>query len=385
LEFFDAENSDDIISAPKYIIDQSIYKETINKAIFVPNDRNMSIHDKIAKYWKFLDKNYGGIISTSKNIEKHRHLIKDHVDKIKEERHTLVGLVTEGGVGLQTGNNGKYVGVIDGTKEAERIRETRPNKLAEVNKQYKLKHQLPLEEKEVWSLFDSLKEKYGRDIFGQGYLYRIVDKTMIADVKTLSDTEKESGIANDKPYFVPYDKGDKDGNRWYLDNPYVIAWNKSNVKFLKGNSGKKGIGNPVVRNPQFYFREGFCYSDVNSTYLKARLKPESVYDVTSMSFFSMTDKVPNYYIISLINSEFVAWLVDAFLNNTSHFQINDCRFLPIPVPTKDQLNECKRFFDEAVETQKDFFDGIIGEAERDNKLSDIQKVVDDFALKVYKI
>ncbi|WP_264230122.1 BREX-1 system adenine-specific DNA-methyltransferase PglX [Acholeplasma laidlawii] len=385
LEFFDAENSDDIISAPKYIMDQSIYKETINNAIFVPNERNMSIHDKIAKYWKFLDKNYGGIISTSKNIEKHKHLIKDHVDKIKEERHTLVGLVTEGGQGLATANNGKYVGVIDGTKEAERIRETRPNKLVEVNKQFKLKHQLPLEEKEVWSLFDGLKEKYGRDIFGQGYLYRIVDKTMIADVKTLSDTEKESGIANDKPYFVPYDKGDKDGNRWYLDNPYVIGWSKRNVSELKKNAGKKGKGSSRFQNPQFYFREGFCYSDVNSTYLKARLKPESVYDVTSMSFFSTTDKVPNYYIISLINSELIAWLVDAFLNNTSHFQINDCRFLPIPVPTKDQLNACKRFFDEAVETQKDFFDGIIGEAERDKKLSDIQKVVDDFALKVYKI
>ena len=104
-----------------------------------------------------------------------------------------------------------------------------------------------------------------------------------------------------------------------------------------------------------------------------------------MSLFSTTNKVPNYYIISLLNSELVADIVDCFINNTQTFQINDCRFLPIPVPTKDQLNECKRFFDEAVETQKDFFDGIIGEAERDKKLSDIQKVVDDFALKVYKI
>lgn len=27
------------------------------------------------------------------------------------------------------------------------------------------------------------------------------------------------------------------------------------VQFLKTNSGKKGEGMPVVRNPQFYFRE----------------------------------------------------------------------------------------------------------------------------------
>ena len=29
------------------------------------------------------------------------------------------------------------------------------------------------------------------------------------------------------------------------------------VRFLKTNSGKKGEGMPVVRNPQFYFREPF--------------------------------------------------------------------------------------------------------------------------------
>jgi len=60
------------------------------------------------------------------------------------------------------------------------------------------------------------------------------------------------------------------------------------VRFLKTNSGKKGEGMPVVRNPQFYFREGFCWIDVNSTYLKARIKANGVFDVLSMSLFTMT-------------------------------------------------------------------------------------------------
>jgi putative alpha-1,2-mannosidase len=42
--------------------------------------------------------------------------------------------------------------------------------------------------------------------------------------------------------YVPYDKGDKDGNRWYLETPFAIAWSKENVRFLKTNSGKKGEG-----------------------------------------------------------------------------------------------------------------------------------------------
>jgi hypothetical protein len=31
----------------------------------------------------------------------------------------------------------------------------------------------------------------------------------------------------------------------------------NSVRFLKTNSGKKGEGMPVVRNPQFYFRERY--------------------------------------------------------------------------------------------------------------------------------
>ena len=385
INIIDAEKSEDILSAPKYEINQNIYKDTINSAIFIPNDRNMSIHNKVAKYWKFLDKHYGGVISTSRNIEKYKHLIKDHVDKIKEERHTLVGLVTEGGQGLATANNGKYVGVVDGTKEAERIRETRPSKLAEVNRVYKLKHQLPINEKDVWTLFDGLKEKYGRDIFGQGYLFRIVDKTLIANVELLTESEKEFGIDNDKPYFVPYDKGDKDGNRWYLDNPYVIGWSKRNVSELKKNAGKKGKGSSRYQNPQFYFREGFCYSDINTHFIKARLKPISIHDVKSMSLFSTTDKAPNYYIISLLNSELVADIVDCFMNNTQTFQINDCRFLPIPIPTQEQLLECKMLFDQAVEAQMKYFNSEINTTERDERLEFIQKQVDEFALSIYKV
>jgi len=114
-----------------------------------------------------------------------------------------------------------------------------------------------LSEAEIAGLFDSLKEQYGRDIFGQGYLYKIVDDCEIANVDSLTDDEKENGIETTKPYYVPYDKGDKDGNRWYLETPFAIAWSKENVRFLKTNSGKKGEGMPVVRNPQFYFRELF--------------------------------------------------------------------------------------------------------------------------------
>jgi hypothetical protein len=70
--------------------------------------------------------------------------------------------------------------------------------------------------------------------------------------------------------YVPYDKGDKEGNRWYSETPYLIDWSFEDVTWLNENSGKKGEGMPVVRNPKFNFRAGLCWSDVlnpNSSYL----------------------------------------------------------------------------------------------------------------------
>ena len=97
----------------------------------------------------------------------------------------------------------------------------------------------------------------------------------------------------------------------------------NSVHFLKTNSGKKGEGMPVVRNPQFYFREGLCWSDVNTTILKCRKKEKSIHDVKSMSIFGVSDLVEEDYIITLINSTFISYYVDNFVNNTQTFQIND--------------------------------------------------------------
>lgn len=108
---------------------------------------------------------------------------------------------------------------------------------------------------------------------------------------------------------------------------------------------------PVVRNPQFYFREGFCWIDVNSTYLKSRIKGNGVFDVLSMSLFSMCH-LDNSYFVALINSRLISLYVDNFINNTSHFQINDARQLPIIIPSDDIKYEITHLVADIVEKKK---------------------------------
>lgn len=308
---------------------------------------------------------------------------------------TLLGLITEGGQGLATGNNGKYIGVLEGTKSAENVRKQRPEKLLLANEfcqKQNIKNRNDavsfldnLSELETRKLFDELKEKYSRDIFGQGWLYRIVSSNEIADVENLNDDEKLNGIRGEKT-FVPYDKGDKEGNRWYAPTPYYIDWNRENVSILQTEPKARWQGY------QFYFREGFCWNNVStpknekSMYIKCRLKEKSINDVASMSLYVIDESnnlIHNYCLISLINSRFLFNFLKILINKSVNLQINDIRQLPIIIPAPEQLKFFGQIFNTAVSIQKERFAGHITKQEAERQLDEIQKELAKFVEEIY--
>lgn len=204
----------------------------------------------------------------------------------------------------------------------------------------------------------------------------------VRDVATMSDDEKQNWLLGPQT-FVPYDKWDKDGNRWYLRTPYYINWSKENVSFLKSNSWKKWQGMPVVRSPQFYFRAGFCWSDIHTVLIKTRLKDQSVHDVKSMSMFSFTEKCSNKYLICLLNSTFISNYDFSFVNGTQTFQINDARQVPIIIPTEEQLSNFENIFDRAYTIKTEQFDNIITEESAKDSLNKIQKELDHNVYALY--
>ena len=300
----------------------------------------------------------------------------------------MLGCLTDGGVGLQTGNNGNYIAVRKSTKWAENILKTRPKKLKNAISKYNIPttdlngfsnpEQLlnELDEYQIAELFDSLKEKYGRDIFGQGYLYRIINDKDIVDVDSLTEDEKTNGISTEKNHYVPYDKGDKDGNRWFLETPFAIAWSKENVSYLKTDPRARYQGYT------YFFKEGFCWSDINTTYLKCRAKQKSINDVKSMSLYGLSDQVPEYYIISIINSKFMSQYVDDFVNNTQTFQINDARQLPIVVPSPAKLQELLPLFQKAVLIKKS---GNTSQEDNTRALELIEDNIEDIIREIYQM
>jgi hypothetical protein len=390
-----AEEREDFLDPAEYNINTSVFKNTAFNTFFPPTEFNMRVWDKYGKQIKRLITQYWSMIDSSKGIAKNQKYLEEYRSSLKPGDLTLLGLITEGGQGLATADNGRFVGVQEKTKEAFRIKQTRAQKLYDaalnnsifehnINSLQDAKDLLAdLTEIEIRELFSRLKREYGRDIFGSGYLYQIISDSEIADPDKMINDEIEGGIEADKPHFVAYDKGDKDGNRWYLVTPYYLDWSKDTVHFLMSNSGKKGEGMPVVRNKDFYFREGFCWSDINTVYLKCRLKGKSVHDVKSMSLFTLIPSIPDWFYVCIINSSFISEYVNDFLNNTQTFQINDARQLPIIIPSKKQLEEFQRIFNDAYAIKLMQFAGEISVKLAESKLSKIQEELDNHVLEYY--
>ena len=377
-----------IIFAP---VLQEIYRNTQNMVIFKPTEKNLKIWQLYGAKVKELYDQWWNKIETSKKIAENAVELKKYRESLKPGDIALLGCLTEGGQGLATGNNGKYIAIRKNSKWADTVIDGRPKKLIAAMKAEPLlakelgninpkEYLTSLSESEIAEKFDSIKEKYGRDIFGQGYIYKLIEEEEIADVEKLTDDEKENGIDTKKPFYVLYDKGDKDGNRWYLETPFAIAWSKENVQFLKTDIKARYQGYT------FFFKEGFCWNNVlnpKARLLKVKMKSASVNDVGSMSLSTLLENIPNYYLVCVLNSDFIFDYYREFINCTVNIQINDIRQIPIIIPTKESLKIISKTFQKAIDLKKSVVSGI--SFEENNALEEIEKQINAFINTLYAI
>jgi hypothetical protein len=120
-------------------VNSEIYSDNLNSVFFNPNSKNMKIRNLIIPKVKKLYDQYWEIIKTSKSITDNLELINKYNSELKENDLTLLGLVTHGGQGLATANNGDFVGCIKDSKDAKRIFIQRAEKLFSAVKEFKNK------------------------------------------------------------------------------------------------------------------------------------------------------------------------------------------------------------------------------------------------------
>ncbi|GIV34361.1 MAG: hypothetical protein KatS3mg031_1896 [Chitinophagales bacterium] len=142
---------------------------------------------------------------------------------------------------------------------------------------------------------------------------------------------------------------------------------------------------PVGRNPQFYFREGFCWNNVLSDEkIKCRLKEKSVHSTEAMTFISLIPELANdYFLICLLNTEFFGNYRMDFINVSHHLTTGDAKEFPIIIPTLNQLKEFEGIFNRAVQVQRQKFAGKLSEQQAEAKLDEIQRELDERVLEMY--
>ncbi len=135
----------------------------------------------------------------------------------------------------------------------------------------------------------------------------------------------------------------------------------------------------------FFFKEGFCWNNVLTTYIRCRQKQKTVQSTESMSFFSMIDSVPEFYMITIMNSSFAAFYIDTFVNSTSHCTTGDAKLIPMVIPTQKALETIKPLFEKAVELKKSVANGSATERQISVELQKIEHILNEFVNHLYSI
>lgn len=147
----------------------------------------------------------------------------------------------------------------------------------------------------------------------------------------------------------------------------------------------KGAYRPSEESMMNSNTEGFCWNNVLTTYMKCKKKEKTVQSTESMSFFSCVNQVPEFYLISLMNSRFAAIYVDNFINSTSHCTTGDAKLIPVLIPDNEILKSCNRLFTSAFELKKSVAKGITTDISIQSELEIIEEENDNLIACLYSI
>ena len=119
--------------------------------------------------------------------------------------------------------------------------------------------------------------------------------------------------------------------------------------------------------------------------MKCKKKEKTVRSTESMSFFSCAKQVPEFYLISLMNSIFAAIYVDNFINSTSHCTTGDAKLIPVLIPNSETLQLCNSIFIRAFKLKKSVAKGIATDESIQPELKATEAENDKLIARLYSI
>lgn len=307
------------------------------------------------------------------------------------QRHggfVLLGIVADGGQGLATADDRRFLAAIEGTTEAEEAEERR-ERLTD----------LVLERDAPKRVFDELLAD-GRSVeesllavslqfrdrelgWPKSGLVRIAPAGKVLE-RSLTDEEVESGLDGDASW-VPFEKGDRSddegGARWRRDNPIVIDWSRGSVALLRERSNQAASHRkPYFRNEGLWGKGGVTWNAVGS-YLRARLVPYgAVFGHGSPVIRPSVDWLSVEALLALLNTSPLDFLLRTFLCSRMNIHVGDLRRIPIPVLSDPEAQKLTDLGQAALREKEESDRGEGG-----SRLPEIEAELDAFVRDLYGI
>ena len=155
--------------------------------------------------------------------------------------------------------------------------------------------------------------------------------------------------------------------------PYIeaINWTERSVRELKQGE----VTNSRWQGETFFANSGFGWVDYFTDSVKAFYLEPGVYSKSIVKLHSLAD-VSDLFLVCILNSSIVSYIIRSFITNTRTLQINDGRLIPIVIPTaklRKQVENCG--------------ERIISLRKRDpmSDVRDLERQIDELAYDLYGV
>jgi hypothetical protein len=301
----------------------------------------------------------------------------------------LLGLVIEGGQGLATADDRRFLAALDGTPEAVDVRANQERFAELARARSGPRDALERALRTGASLESALLEvadRYRPAELGwpKVGLIRVADPSRVHRSR-LTSGEVERGLSGERTW-VPFEKGDSSdeggGARWTRSNPLVIDWSEDAVALLRRRARQDdSYRKPRLQNEHLWGQGGggVTWNRVAS-YLRARVVDEGgIFSDMSPTVRPSVDWLSRGALLSLMCAPVVDFLVRTFVGTRMHIELGHLRRIPIPVLTTEQSTTLGDLGSRAVEAK------IARDAGQPSDLATIERDIDEYVRDLYGI
>ncbi|MBO7145627.1 MAG: Eco57I restriction-modification methylase domain-containing protein [Salinivirgaceae bacterium] len=320
----------------------SVFLSNYKCRIFLPNETNLSLYNKIIRPLVSVYNNYENAIL---GTDACRDLVSND---LKNSRVLPIGAFCEGAQGLVTGNNSKYlIKICDSVAEEEKIANELLQKFNSITREVVSYEHFVNNRNAFYERCETLKiVKANPVLFGKFFIYKTTARQNVRKYNNLSENEKQNG--GEKGCYVEYFRGNKDGYTYYVPANTCIDWCSESLKELR--DGEKT--NSRWQGEKYFNSTGFAWVDYFTDKIKAYCVESGPYSKDVVKLHSTITYIPDKYIVAILNSKLISYLCNNFITATHTLQINDGRLIPIALPNQEQLNSVITIVDQILADKK---------------------------------